>query len=498
MVGGNKYKCHICGGSLENVKLPSYDEKKDLILHYELCYIPNSENYIDCKTHRLTIKDEDGFMEENWIIVYGYKVRKTTKKINTKLTGCSRFCEDQVLEVEVDLKDENNTSIFACSKCQGSTEYENCSKKKLKGKVGEGWEIDVYLIGKSRQKPDTKNCERCQKQQFAITFNVGGWKKWEVCQACYEELQHCSKCKKNKATHLIEENKEKKQVCEDCAGDKNKPIDIPKPNPGKDEPDIPDKKEPPKDDKDKPIDKGKEPSKDDKKPNPNELCERCGASCIVHKTKTSYTIKRRRYVKHRTDFTRESSQWFGLNCGCIEKYKQENQQTCSQCKTREFPDMSKGWLLDYEIKKAFCKPECHVAYRELKWEEAQRLTQIEMFPPEPEVETNPGQKIDWEKEGLKKEVLFWRTYAKELERKLNNQNLTPQERLQSSYLRNLQQNTLRNAENAYQSRYGTLTEDGSDNGKGLSAGIIFLIIIGIAVLVGGLIFLLTRNKKSKK
>jgi len=51
---------------------------------------------------------------------------------------------------------------------------------------------------------------------------------------------------------------------------------------------------------DKPTDNGK-------KPNPNELCEKCGASCIVHQTKTSYTIKRKRYIKHKTDFTRESS-----------------------------------------------------------------------------------------------------------------------------------------------------------------------------------------------
>jgi hypothetical protein len=96
-------------------------------------------------------------------------------------------------------------------------------------------------------------------------------------------LQTCSKCQKNPATNLIDEGKELKQVCADC--DKNRPIEIPKP-------DIPDKKK---------------PSEDKKPPNPDELCEQCGASCIVHKTKTSYTIKRKRYIKHKTDFTRESS-----------------------------------------------------------------------------------------------------------------------------------------------------------------------------------------------
>ena len=253
---------------------------------------------------------------------------------------------------------------------------------------------------------------------------------------------------------------------------------------------------------DKPIDKNRKPNNKEpsKQPKPDELCESCGASCIVHQTKTSYTIKRKRYIRHKTDFTRESSQWFGLNCGCIEKFKQENQQTCPHCKKHEFPDMGKGWLLDYEIHKAFCSPLCHVTYRELKWEEAQRLTRVEMMPPELEVSANPEQNTDWEKEGLKREVLFWREYAKELEQRLNNQtSLTPEERQQTDYLRNLQQNTLRNAESAYQSRYGSLTEDNpnGDKGKGMSGGVIALLIIGEVVLVGGIIFLLTRNKNKK-
>jgi len=124
----------------------------------------------------------------------------------------------------------------------------------------------------------------------------------------------------------------------------------------------------------------------------------------------------------------------------------------------------------------------------MEWEEAQRLTRVELAPPELELSTNEGQNTDWEKEGLKREVLFWREYAKSLEQRLNNQNLTPQERQQADYLRNLQQNTLRNAESNYQSRYGNLTEDGSDKGKGLSGGIIALLIIGLLVLVGGIIF----------
>jgi hypothetical protein len=95
--------------------------------------------------------------------------------------------------------------------------------------------------------------------------------------------------------------------------------------------------------------------------------------------------------------------------------------------------------------------------------------------------------------------LFWREYARSLEERLNSQNLTPEERQQSDYLRNLQQNTLRNAESNYRSRYGSLSEDGSDNKNkgGLGRGMIALIVIGILATVGGFIFLLTRNKNKK-
>ncbi|CAG8753810.1 14655_t:CDS:2, partial [Ambispora leptoticha] len=142
--------------------------------------------------------------------------------------------------------------------------------------------------------------------------------------------------------------------------------------------------------------------------NPDECCEQCGASCIVYKTKTSYTIKRKR------------------------EFREANQQTCPQCKKREFPHM--------------------------KREQAQRLTQVEMFPPELNVELNPTPSNS--------------KYSRELQQRLNNQsNLTPEERQQSNYLRNLQQNTLQNAENSYKNKYGSLVEDkpkGSDNkGKGI-------------------------------
>lgn len=252
---------------------------------------------------------------------------------------------------------------------------------------------------------------------------------------------------------------------------------------------------------DKPNDKGKEPK-------PNELCEQCGISCVVHKTKTSYTIKRKRYIKYSVDFSEKSSVWFGINCECARKYREANQQTCPQCQKREFPHMKRGWMLDYEIKKAFCSPDCHVKYRNLSWEQGARLQQIEMFPPELDVEINPQQNNDWEREGQRREIFYLRESVKELQRQLaeskkkprNQQypNEVPHQERQISYLLNLHQNTQRRAEQAYQSRYGDLIEDNPNKGKGMSGGMIALIVVGILVVGGGLIFLLTRNKKSKK
>ncbi|CAG8789856.1 7141_t:CDS:2, partial [Racocetra fulgida] len=125
-------------------------------------------------------------------------------------------------------------------------------------------------------------------------------------------------------------------------------------------------------------------------------------------------------------------------------------------------------MLDYEIHKAFCSSKCHVEYRQLSWEQASNLTQIQMYPPQLDISNK--------KEGLKREVLFWREYAKELEKKLANQNnLTPEEKQQANYLKKLQQNTLQSAEKSYKDKYGELKEESSDKGKGLSGGVIALI-----------------------
>lgn len=55
---------------------------------------------------------------------------------------------------------------------------------------------------------------------------------------------------------------------------------------------------------------------------------------------------------------------------------------------------------------------------------------------------------------------------------------------------------LDNENQEYQSQNPSQTPN--DKGKGINGGIVALLIIGGIALVGGLIFLLTRNKKSKK
>jgi len=60
-------------------------------------------------------------------------------------------------------------------------------------------------------------CEKCQKQQATITYDVKGWRKWTVCDECKKELSTCSKCKKNPAKFLQDDGKGGKfLVCEDC------------------------------------------------------------------------------------------------------------------------------------------------------------------------------------------------------------------------------------------------------------------------------------------
>jgi hypothetical protein len=163
--------------------------------------------------------------------------------------------------------------------------------------------------------------------------------------------------------------------------------------------------------------------------------------------------------------------------------------------------MKKGWLLDYEIKQAFCSPLCHVTYRQLKWEEAEKLQQVQLMPSELEISKNNNQSsFDWEREGLRQEVLYWREYTRQLEQRLaSNPPTTVEERQQSNYLLRLQRNTLQSVEQSYQGHYGDLIESDKNKPINLTPWIIGgAAVLGIAItwLLG---YLLGKsNSKDKK
>ncbi|WP_147409574.1 hypothetical protein [endosymbiont GvMRE of Glomus versiforme] len=187
-----------------------------------------------------------------------------------------------------------------------------------------------------------------------------------------------------------------------------------------------------------------------------------------------------------TNFTKRV--WhFGLHCPCAEQFKRENQQSCGQCQKQEWPDMAKGWLLDYELKLAFCSPTCHINYRQAQWEQenlnnwqnqtrpnySQWARQAQFFPPQLNItlsdsnqtqnsSTNSINQID--QEATKQEILYYKKSLQELKRQLENsqQKSTSQQKPneikhqqeQIDYLLTLHQNTQQQVENDYQAKYG--------------------------------------------
>lgn len=157
-----------------------------------------------------------------------------------------------------------------------------------------------------------------------------------------------------------------------------------------------------------------------KSTNPNECCEGCGISC-----KIKGKVKRTKITSHRTNFTTEEH-FFGTNCSCLEEYKRTHPRTCTNCQKQEWPDMKKGWLLDYEIKRAFCSPICHVKYRESQWKQEQLPKtkvkelrkdlgkRVELYPMELTLSDGGKKDFDWEKEASKKKVLTLKKLTKVL------------------------------------------------------------------------------------
>ena len=179
--------------------------------------------------------------------------------------------------------------------------------------------------------------------------------------------------------------------------------------------------------------------------------------------------------------------------------------------------MSKGWLLDYELHKAFCSPDCHIAYRKLDLDKVGNLPKVELISPELEI-TNQGNKpdFDWEKEGQKQEILYWRETVKELQRQLENSKQKPadqqhpneikHQQRQISYLLKLHQNTQQKVEKAYQNKYGKseldkLSDSNQPKGKepiNWTPWIIGGFIVGGILVIGIIAYLLLKkdNKES--
>ncbi|CAI2192732.1 13669_t:CDS:2, partial [Funneliformis geosporum] len=121
-----------------------------------------------------------------------------------------------------------------------------------------------------------------------------------------------------------------------------------------------------------------------------------------------------------------------------------NQETCSNCQKREFPDMDKD--ID------------EVSDKDLSEE-------VILYPPQLEI-TNQGEnkEFDLEKEVEKKEILYLRETVKELEKQLEISKQKPtnqqhpkevkRQQKQISFLLKLHQNMQKKAEQNFQSKYG--------------------------------------------
>jgi hypothetical protein len=260
---------------------------------------------------------------------------------------------------------------------------------------------------------------------------------------------------------------------------------------------------------------------------PSDLCEGCGMDC---RTDIKVADKGSKFVKtwhsirvqittYWTDFTIKKK-YFGTACSCAENFKREHQNTCQQCHKTEWPDIKKGWLWDYELHKPFCSFICHFKYRKAQWEKENGAKSIStpkptswakkarLFPADLELSDGGKGDFDWEKEGLKKEVLTLRESVKELERKMKAKSTgkkikSGEELEMENYLLELHQNTQEQAEQAYENKYGKSELDllSANEVQQPKKNHLPLIIGGVLIgggIIVGLIFLakfLAKNKK---
>ncbi|WP_147410769.1 hypothetical protein [endosymbiont GvMRE of Glomus versiforme] len=109
------------------------------------------------------------------------------------------------------------------------------------------------------------------------------------------------------------------------------------------------------------------------KPNPNRnnpnlnrrkhICEKCDISCWVE-SENAYLYRTIRYEYYDPygNFKKEVHIFSDKNCSCAEEFKRNHQQDCGYCGKREWPEMKKGWAIDFELRITFCSPSCNYKY----------------------------------------------------------------------------------------------------------------------------------------
>ncbi|RHZ37455.1 hypothetical protein GvMRE_I1g370 [endosymbiont GvMRE of Glomus versiforme] len=244
-------------------------------------------------------------------------------------------------------------------------------------------------------------------------------------------------------------------------------------------------------------------------------CKRCGTSCWNSKI-GKYTIKRIWY----SDLNfHEEIHYFSENCSCAEEFKRSRQQTCRQCQKREWPDMRKGWALDYGLRTIFCSSICHYKHHKALWEAEQHkkgksaaedipnttikawTKDTKLYPMELALTSEGKKDFDWTKEASKKEVLTLKEFSKSLKKEVAKSTADPklskEEKEMASYFLELAENSEKKATETYESKYGKLDTSQEQEPKKNYWPLIVGSGIILAGIIGLIVWLITRKKNEQ-
>jgi hypothetical protein len=383
----------------------------------------------DAKYHQVSITNKETKEKK---IIYDNPSQPLCEPCAEELLKCQE-CKTE--KAECITKDGSN-DILLCIKCY------YCSKCKTNQSIGkkildnngqvlyEGPSICKVCIG------ELIKCEVCKvnsavKPDGKIRRN----QQLKVCEECYKRKvqepkedywKTCENCKERKSTRsgIFGWNKKQQWLCGICYEKLSREFQRTK-----------NKKE-----------------EDQKQILRNKyLCDGCGVSCWKDQgdRKAGYYRTRIRHwdLNHceEVKYFCQDGDYGTLNrkgnSKCAEKFKKTRQETCAQCQKREWPDMEKGWSLDYGLKTIFCSSMCHMLHHKALWEketgkEVNKETKIpnsvmekwvaktELFPMELELSSEEEKDFDWEKESAKKEVLTLKEFNIALEQKSNDPQFT--------------------------------------------------------------------------